>query len=44
MFAHKIENILSDKKTYEDFKKEELEKVKEYSINKVVDKFINIFE
>lgn len=44
MFAHKIENLLSDEKVYEDFKKEELQKVKEYSIDKVIDTFINLIK
>ncbi|MDP2924262.1 MAG: glycosyltransferase, partial [Candidatus Omnitrophota bacterium] len=42
MFAHKIEALISDKETYEKFKEEELEKVQEYSMDKVIDKFINI--
>ena len=44
MFAHKIENLLSDEKIYEAFKKEELRKVKEYSMDNVVNKFINLFK
>ncbi|HUT96487.1 MAG TPA: glycosyltransferase family 4 protein [Candidatus Paceibacterota bacterium] len=44
MFAHKIENLLSDQKVYEAFRKEELQKVKEYSLEKVVNKFIALFE
>ena len=42
MFAHKIEALISDKETYEKFRQEELEKVQEYSLEKVIDKFINI--
>jgi glycosyltransferase involved in cell wall biosynthesis len=44
MFAHKIENLLSDEKTYEDFRKEELDKIKEYSMDNVIEKFINLFK
>jgi len=43
MFAHKIEALLSDKETYSKFKEEELEKVKKYALEKVLDKFINLF-
>lgn len=43
MFAHKIETLFSDEKIYEDFKKEELQKVKEYSLDKVVKKFLELF-
>ena len=43
MFAHKIENLFSDENVYADFQREELEKVKEYSIGNVVDKFIKLF-
>ena len=42
-FAKKINLLLSDKKIYEKFRKEELEKVKEYSLDKIVNKFINLF-
>lgn len=42
-FAHKLEILLTDKKIYNQFRKEELEKVKEYSLYKVIDKFINLF-
>ena len=44
MFAHKIETLLSDEKTYNDFRKEELEKVKEYSLDRVIKKFIALFK
>ena len=44
MFAHKIENLLSDEKIYEEFKKEELQKVQEYSIDNVINKFIELFK
>jgi len=44
MFVHKIEILLSDKKTYNEFKKQELEKVKEYGLEKIVEKFINLFK
>jgi len=41
MFAHKIEALISDKVGYDQFRKEELENVKNYSLEKVSDKFIN---
>lgn len=44
MFAHKIETLMSDEKIYEDFKKEELQKVKDYSLEKVINKFIELFK
>jgi len=44
MFAHKIENLFSDKNVYADFQKEELEKVKEYSMDKIINKFIELFK
>ena len=44
LFAHKIEILLSDKELYDDFRKEELEKVKEYSLDKIVNKFIKLFK
>jgi len=44
MFAHKIETLMSDEKIYEDFKKEELQKVKEYSLDRIVNKFIELFK
>jgi len=34
--------LLNDKDTYKTFQKEELEKIKEYSMDNVMDKFINI--
>jgi len=43
MFAHKIEALISDKETYEKFKEEELKKVQEYSLEKVLNKFIELF-
>ena len=42
MFAHKIETLLSDEIVYEQFRKEELEKIKEYSLENVINKFIKI--
>jgi glycosyltransferase involved in cell wall biosynthesis len=42
-FAQKIQILLSDPKTYNQFKKEELEKVKEYSLDRVLDKFLDLF-
>ncbi|MBU4284996.1 glycosyltransferase family 4 protein [Patescibacteria group bacterium] len=44
MFAHKIENLISDERVYEDFRKEELQKIKEYSIDKVIDIFVKLFK
>jgi len=43
-FAHKIEILLTDEKIYSKFKKEGLEKVKEYSLENVIEKFINLFK
>ena len=43
MFAQKIEILLNDEKLYKQFRKEELEKVKEYSLGKIMNKFINLF-
>ena len=42
-FAKKIQILLSSKEIYDRFRKEELEKVKEYSLDRVVNKFINLF-
>jgi len=42
-FAYKIEILFSDRKIYNEFKKEELEKVKEYSLTNTVNKFIKLF-
>jgi glycosyltransferase involved in cell wall biosynthesis len=42
-FAQKIEILVSDEKIYEQFKKEELEKIKEYSLGKILDKFVELF-
>jgi len=42
MFVQKIEILISDKDIYEQFRKEELEKVKEYSLEKIINKFMNI--
>ena len=41
-FAHKLEILLTDQKIYNKFKKEILEKVKEYSLEKVADQFIKM--
>jgi len=41
LFAHKIESLLSDQATYNNFQEEELEKIKEYSMENVINKFIN---
>jgi len=43
-FVHKLEILLTDKKIYNQFKKEELEKVKEYSLEKIANKFIELFK
>jgi len=43
VFAHKIESLLSDQKLYLNFRKEELEKVKEFSLDNVINKFIKLF-
>jgi len=43
MFAHKIENLISSEEIYNQFKKEEIEKVKEYSLENVLDIFIKLF-
>jgi glycosyltransferase involved in cell wall biosynthesis len=42
-FAEKILILLKDQGIYERFRKEELEKIKEYSLNNTVNKFINLF-
>ena len=42
-FIKKINLLLLDKGVYDRFRKEELEKVKQYSLEKVVNKFINLF-
>jgi len=42
-FAQKIQILLSDEKTYNQFKKEELEKVKEYSLDVILNKFLDLF-
>lgn len=44
LFAHKIESLLSDQETYKNFQKEELEKIKEYSMDNVMNKFIKLLE
>ncbi len=44
LFAHKIESLLSEPETYETFQKEELEKIREYSIDNVINKFIELFK
>ena len=43
-FADKIAILLSDEEAYNRFRIEELEKVKEYSLEKVVDKFIDLMK
>jgi glycosyltransferase involved in cell wall biosynthesis len=43
-FAQKIEILITDTKIYKKFREEELEKVKEYSIEKVINKFIELFK
>ncbi len=43
MFAHKIEALITDKETYRKFAEEGLENVKKYSLQKVIDRFINLF-
>ncbi len=42
-FVQKLEILLTDKKIYNQFKKQELEKVKEYSLEKIAKKFIDLF-
>lgn len=44
MFAHKLEALMSDEKIYEDFRKEELQKIKDYSIDRVIDIFVKLFK
>lgn len=44
MFAHKIEALISDEKIYDDFRKEELQKIKEYSLDNIINKFINLIK
>lgn len=41
-FVQKIEVLMTDSKTYKKFQEEGLEKVKEFSLDKVIDKFIKI--
>ena len=43
MFAHKIEILFSDKNLYDIFRKEELRKVREYSLDNIINKFIRLF-
>jgi len=43
MFVNKIEALISDKEVYEKFKEEELEKVKEYSLDVILNKFLDLF-
>jgi glycosyltransferase involved in cell wall biosynthesis len=43
-FVHKLEILLTDKVIYNEFKKQNLEKVKEYSLEKVSNKFIKLFK
>lgn len=42
-FTKKIQILLSSKEIYDRFRKGELEKVKEYSLDNVINKFINLF-
>lgn len=42
-FAEKIKLLLSNQELYNQFKKEGIEKVKEYSLDKIIDKFIELF-
>jgi len=42
-FVHKLEILLTDKKIYNQFKKQEMEKVKEYSLEKITKRFIDLF-
>jgi len=44
MFAHKIEALLSDENAYLEFKKQELEKVQGYSMENIINKFIELFK
>ena len=44
MFAHKIEALLSDESAYLEFKKQELEKVQGYSMDNIINKFIELFK
>jgi len=41
MFAHKLEALMSEKETYKNFREEGLENVKKYSLQTVVDMFVN---
>jgi glycosyltransferase involved in cell wall biosynthesis len=43
MFAHKLAALIFDKEIYSKFRKEELENVKKYSLQNVVEIFINLF-
>ncbi len=42
-FAKKIHILLSNKDIYDKFREEELEKVKEYNLENIVDRFIQLF-
>lgn len=42
-FARKIQILLSNKDIYDKFREEELRKVKEYSLEKVVNQFVKLF-
>jgi glycosyltransferase involved in cell wall biosynthesis len=42
-FAYKIDVLISNKEIYNKFRKEELERVKEYSLEKTIDRFIKLF-
>ena len=43
-FAQKIEILINDEKIYNEFKEEELKKIKEYSLDKVINKFRELFK
>ena len=43
MFAHKIENLILDEELYLNFRKDGLEKVKEFSLDNAINKFIEFF-
>lgn len=44
MFAHKIENLFSNDDLCGDFRKEELQKIKEYSLDNIVNRFIELIK
>jgi glycosyltransferase involved in cell wall biosynthesis len=43
MFAHKIEILLNEEDVYKQFQGEELRKIKNYSLEKIADEFLNLF-